>query len=239
MPERAIPRHIGIIMDGNGRWAEARGLQRVEGHKRGVQRVTEIVSACASIGVEVLTLYAFSVENWKRPKTEISVIMDLLDMALKKEFQTFITNNIRFKVIGDISLLSAPIRALIHSLQDATASNTKMLLQVAISYGGRDEILRAVKKAISSDIKAQDINEQTFSALLDTADACDPDLIIRTSGEMRLSNFLIWQSAYSELYFTNTLWPDFSKEELLEAINEYQRRSRRFGKVEQTSMWSL
>lgn len=231
MEKRAIPRHIGIIMDGNGRWAEMRGLPRFEGHKKGVERVREVVEAVKSIGVEFLSLYAFSMENWTRPEDEVSVIMELLELALKGEFLNFMQEGIRFKAIGNREKLSENIRSIMEMVENATENNKELVLQCALSYGGRDEIIRAVRKAVALGIKAEDITEQSINNLLDTAGVPDPDFIIRTSGEQRLSNFLLWQSAYSEFYFTKTLWPDFSKEELLKAINEYQMRDRRFGSI--------
>ena len=222
-------------MDGNGRWAELRGLPRSEGHKRGVERVKEITEAANGIGVEVLSLYAFSIENWMRPENEIEVIMGLLESALKGEFLNFMKEGIRFRVIGNRDRLSENIRSIIEGVEQATEKNRGLVMQCALSYGGRDEIIRAVRKALDSGLKSEDITEERISGFLDTAGTPDPDLIIRTSGEQRLSNFLLWQSAYSEFYFTNTLWPDFTKEELLEAIHEYQMRDRRFGKVSNSS----
>ena len=231
MEKRNIPRHIAIIMDGNGRWAEMRGLQRFEGHKRGVERIREIIEAASRIGVDVMSLYAFSIENWLRPEQEVSIIMGLLETTLSGEFLNFMQEGIRFKAIGNRERLPENVRAVVEHTEKATENNTKLLLQCALSYGGRDEIIRSVKKAVGMGLKPEDITEELISGLLDTAGAHDPDLIIRTSGEQRLSNFLLWQSAYSEFYFTNTLWPDFTKEELLEAVHEYQIRDRRFGKV--------
>lgn len=236
MHKKTFPLHIGIIMDGNGRWAEMRGLPRSEGHKRGVERVREIVKASVGFGINVLSLYAFSLENWLRPDDEVSVIMNLLERTIKGEFLNFIEEGIRFKVIGNREKLSLNILQAIEELERATSNNSKLILQCALSYGGRDEIVRAVKKAISYKMPIENINEQSFSKLLDTSDTIDPDLIIRTSGEMRLSNFLIWQSAYAEFYFTDTLWPDFTKEELLEAIQNYRTRDRRFGRVKRGNL---
>ncbi|HWR89685.1 MAG TPA: isoprenyl transferase [Dissulfurispiraceae bacterium] len=230
MQKRTIPPHIGIIMDGNGRWAEMRGLPRFEGHKRGVERVREIIEAASGIGVRVLSLYAFSIENWMRPEDEVNVIMGLLESTLKGEFLSFMSNGIRFRAIGDRERLPENIRAVIELIEAETRNNDRLILQCALSYGGRDEIIRAVKKSLAA-APGGEITEETVTAHLDTAGTPDPDLIIRTSGEQRLSNFLLWQSAYAEFYFTPTLWPDFTKEELLEAVLEYQMRDRRFGKV--------
>ena len=232
MQEKTIPRHIGIIMDGNGRWAELRGLPRSEGHKRGVERVHEIVEAVREIQIEVVSFYAFSIENWMRPEEEVAVIMELLESTFKKEFDNFIREGVRFRVIGSRDRLPDKVRSVIEVLEEATRNNSNLILQCALSYGGRDEIIRAVKKAIAMGARAGDITEGYIAGLLDTAGVPDPDLIIRTSGEQRLSNFLLWQSAYAEFYFTNTLWPDFTREELLDAIHEYRTRRRRFGKVD-------
>jgi len=230
MQKRTIPPHIGIIMDGNGRGAEMRGLPRFEGHKRGVERVREIIEAASGIGVRVLSLYAFSIENWMRPEDEVTVIMGLLESTLKGEFLNFKSNGIRFRAIGDRDRLPENIRGVIELIEEETRNNDRLILQCALSYGGRDEIIRAVKKALAAS-PGKEITEEIVTMHLDTAGTPDPDLIIRTSGEQRLSNFLLWQSAYAEFYFTSTLWPDFTKEELLEAVLEYQMRDRRFGKV--------
>ncbi|HSW63058.1 MAG TPA: isoprenyl transferase [Dissulfurispiraceae bacterium] len=229
--KRAIPRHIGIIMDGNGRWAEMRGLPRSEGHKRGVERVKEIMEAAGSLGVEVLSLYAFSIENWRRPEDEIGVIMGLLENTLKHQLETFMLEKIRFRVLGDRSRLPEHIRSLIEIAEQATAKNNRLTTQFALSYGGRDEIIRAVQRAIRERIEPNRITEKLFSSMLDTEGQPDPDLIVRTSGELRLSNFLTWQSAYAEFYFTSTLWPDFTRQEFLDAIHDYRMRERRFGTV--------
>ncbi|MCE5312832.1 MAG: isoprenyl transferase [Nitrospiraceae bacterium] len=232
LKEQNMPKHIAVIMDGNGRWAKMRGLPRSEGHKRGVERLREILEAAKEAGVEVLSVYAFSIENWMRPEQEISVIMNLLETALKKDLLTFMKEKVRFKVIGNRQRLSPETRGIIEAVEEQTAGNNGITLQCALSYGGRDEVIRAVKKLMASGADQEAVTEESLSALLDTSDMPDPDLIIRTSGEQRLSNFLLWQSAYSEFYFTSTLWPDFTKEEFLEAIHEYQSRSRRFGAVD-------
>ncbi len=231
MQKRTIPKHIGIIMDGNGRWAEMRGLPRLEGHRRGVVRVKEIIDTAYKMGVEVLTLYAFSLENWMRPKDEVSVIMGLLEDTLKEELDTFIEREIRFRVIGNRDKLTEGLKSSIEFVESMTENCKRFTIQCALSYGGRDELIRAIKKAVFLNIPANEITEDYISNLLDTTGVPDPDLIIRTSGEQRLSNFLLWQSAYSEFYFTPTLWPDFTKEELLESIYEYQMRDRRFGNI--------
>jgi undecaprenyl diphosphate synthase len=230
-PFERMPRHVGVIMDGNGRWAEARGLPRVEGHRRGAERAKETIRAASEMGIEVLTLYTFSLENWQRPRKEISILMKLLEHYLKTEIMELKSMNIIFRAIGDIWKLPENIQALIRKAEEETGEDTGMTLNAALSYGGRDEIVRAVKKAIASGRAPEEITEENFSGLLDTAGLPDADLIIRTSGEMRLSNFLLWQSAYSEFYFTNTHWPDFTREEFQRAINDYMIRERRFGAV--------
>jgi undecaprenyl diphosphate synthase len=220
-------------MDGNGRWAELRGLPRSEGHKRGVERVSEIARSACGVGVKALSLYAFSLENWKRPESEISVLMKLLETFLINDLDNFMKDSIRFRVIGNREKLPEHIKALIENVEKLTENNSRLILQCALSYGGRDEIVRAVKKIVRSGIPAEEITEENLGSLMDTAGMADPDLIIRTSGEQRLSNFLLWQSAYSEFLFTSTLWPDFTKEEFLEALYQYQMRDRRFGKVKE------
>lgn len=229
--EGKIPKHVGIIMDGNGRWAEMRGLPRAEGHRRGAERAKEIIRASSELGVKVLTLYMFSVENWQRPKGEVSTLMKLLEMYLKREAESIVRDGLLFRAIGEIWRLPENIRAIIDDLEGKTSSNEGMTLVAALSYGGRNEIIRAVRKAVSAGMKPEEVTEESFAGLLDTAGIAPPDLIIRTSGEMRLSNFLPWQAAYSELYFTDTLWPDFSREELLDAFYDFRMRERRFGAV--------
>lgn len=226
-----IPKHVGIIMDGNGRWAELRGLPRIEGHRRGVERVEEVIETAREIGIKALTLYAFSLENWKRPMSEVKTLMMILEFYLNRELPEFMAKDVVFKTIGDIQRLPEEIRVLIREVEEKTASNKGLILITALSYSGRDEILRAMKKILSSGIRPEELTEEVFASYLDIADLPAPDLIIRTSGEMRISNFLLWQGAYSELYFTDTLWPDFTKEEFLLAIQAYQQRERRFGTI--------
>jgi undecaprenyl diphosphate synthase len=226
-----IPKHIGIIMDGNGRWAELRGLPRIEGHRRGVERSREIVEISDELGLRALTLYAFSSENWKRPSSEVATLMKLLELYLKNEIKELIKNDIVFKTIGEMGKLPKNIQNIIRETEERTAANKGMILIMALSYSGRNEIVRAVKKILRSGVKPDDLTEESFISYLDTAGYPPPDLIIRTSGEMRISNFLLWQGAYSELYFTDTLWPDFTKDEFLLAIQDYQRRERRFGAI--------
>ena len=226
-----IPKHVGIIMDGNGRWAELRGLPRVEGHRQGAARSKEIIEAASELGIKVLTLYAFSLENWQRPTLEVKTLMRLLEFYLEKELAELMAKGVVFRTIGDIWKLPADIQILIREVMEKSASNKGLNLVLALSYSGRDEILRAVKKVLYSGIKPEELTEETFSSCLDTAGLPSPDLIIRTSGEMRISNFLLWQGAYSELYFTDILWPDFTKEEFFLAIQHYQQRERRFGAI--------
>ncbi len=224
-----LPEHIAIIMDGNGRWAEMRGVSRVEGHRRGAERAREIIEACHEIGIKNLTLYTFSIENWKRPDDEVTTLMNLLRHYLDKETQDMVIKGISFRVIGDIDLLPQDLISQLRETEKKTVNGNRMRLILALSYGGRNEIIRAIKKVIINGLKIDEIDEERFKDYLDTKGIPDPDIIIRTSGEKRLSNFLIYQSAYSELYFTETLWPDFTKEEFFEAIRDYQRRQRRFG----------
>ena len=226
-----LPRHIAVIMDGNGRWAAQRRLPRVEGHRAGIDAVRDTVETSARLGVGVLTLYAFSVENWKRPDTEISALMSLLRHYLRLELKTLLRNNIRFKVIGQPSRLAPEIRDELALAESRTASNDGMLFNIALSYGGRAEIVDAARRAIRERIDPDALDEQLFSSLLYTAGQPDPDLLIRTSGEMRVSNFLLWQIAYAEIWVTDALWPDFRARHLLEAVVEYQKRDRRYGAI--------
>ena len=223
-----MPHHIGIIMDGNGRWAKSRGLPRAEGHRRGVERAKEIIRAARELGIEALTLYVFSSENWQRPPAEVNLLMKLLEFFLRDEMYEFKKLDISFRAIGDFGKLPEIVRRLVAQAEELTAGCKGMVLTTAISYGGKDEILRAVKKAIASGSEPDMINEEAFSGFLDTAGLSEPDLIIRTSGEKRTSNFLVWQSAYSQFYFTDTLWPDFGRRELLQAIENYRARERSF-----------
>ena len=230
-----LPRHIAIIMDGNGRWAKERGMPRVYGHRNGVKAVRETTESAAELGVEYLTLYAFSTENWNRPITEVSALMRLLVDTIKKEVKTLNENSIRLKAIGDLSKLPPRSqKALIQAIED-TATNTRMTLVLALNYSAKWEITEAVRKLASKakqgKLNPEEIDDQTFSDALATKDMPNPELLIRTSGEMRISNFLLWQIAYAELYFTKTLWPDFRKKHLYEAILNFQNRERRFGKT--------
>jgi undecaprenyl diphosphate synthase len=231
-----LPQHVAVIMDGNGRWAAQRHLPRVEGHRAGIESVRDVVESSARIGINVLTLYAFSVENWKRPATEISTLMSLLKRYLRLELNTLLRNNIRFKAIGRVDELARDIRNELKAAEDKTASNTGMQFNIALNYGGRAEIVEAAKRFIASGAPADDLDEQRFAGFLYTAGQPDPDLLIRTSGEMRVSNFLLWQIAYAEIWVTETLWPDFRKRHLLEAILAYQKRDRRYGGITQPAV---
>ena len=226
-----LPSHVAIIMDGNGRWAARRRLPRVEGHRAGIDAVRDVVESSARIGIGVLTLYAFSVENWKRPAGEVSTLMALLKRYLRLELSTLLRNNIRFQVIGRQEDLARDVREELERGMRKTADNTGMLFNIALNYGGRTEIVDAVKRLVQSGVRADDIDEARFSAFLYTAGQPDPDLLIRTSGEMRVSNFLLWQIAYAEIWVTDTLWPDFRRRNLLEGILAYQKRERRYGGI--------
>ncbi len=226
-----LPAHVAIIMDGNGRWAAQRHLPRVEGHRAGISSVRDVVETSARLGIGVLTLYAFSVENWKRPRTEINTLMILLKRYLRLELSSLLRNNIRFQVIGRIEL-SPDVRHELDIGIRQTESNTGMQFNIALNYGGRAEIVDAARRAIAAGIQPADLDEQRFGDFLYTAGQPDPDLLIRTSGEMRVSNFLLWQIAYSEIWVTETLWPDFRRRHLLEAILAYQKRDRRYGGIQ-------
>ncbi len=228
-----IPRHVAIIMDGNGRWAKKHSLKRIIGHRKGSDAVRSVVKASREIGIQYLTLYAFSVENWSRPKSEVEALMDFLENYLRSELSEMMDNDIRLMTIGNIAAMPEKVKKVLHKTIEETAHNSSMVLNLALSYGGRDEILHALKQIIHDSqegkIREADITKETFSRYLYTAEIPDPDLLIRTSGEYRISNFLLWQSAYTELYFTNVLWPDFTRESFIEAIIDYQCRERRFG----------
>ena len=234
MNKKGIPQHIAIIMDGNGRWATERNQPRSYGHQAGVDTVRRITSECTRLGVKYLTLYTFSTENWNRPSDEVAALMGLVLSSLEDEL--FIKNNVRFRVIGDIKRLPENVQQKLQETMDKTAQNEAMTMVVALSYSSRWEITEAVRilaeKAVSGKITPQEINEQTVSNAMTTAFMPDPDLLIRTGGELRISNYLLWQIAYSELYFCDTYWPDFMEEDLHRAIEDYQKRQRRFGKTE-------
>ncbi len=230
-----LPRHIAIIMDGNGRWAQKRGNQRIFGHRNAIAAVRDTVEAAAELGIEYLTLYAFSTENWKRPKIEVDALMALLVSTIHQETKTLQDNNIRLRAIGNIQTLPPGVQDQLQEAIQATASNTGLTLMLALSYGARWEILTAIRR-ISEEVRngrlnPEEVDQICFEKYLDTAGIPDPELLIRTSGEYRISNFLLWQIAYTELYFTPTLWPDFRREHLYEAIESFQCRERRFGKT--------
>jgi len=231
-----LPTHLAVIMDGNGRWAAQRHLPRVEGHRAGIESVRDIVEGSARLGIKVLTLYAFSVENWKRPVSEVSTLMTLLKRYLRLELNTLLRNNIRFQVIGRAGDLAPDVRSELARGEQQTAANTGMLFNIALNYGGRAEIVEAVKRLIEAGVPADELDEQRFAGFLYTAGQPDPDLLIRTSGEMRVSNFLLWQIAYAEIWVTDTLWPDFRKRHLLEAVLAYQKRDRRYGGITQPAV---
>jgi undecaprenyl diphosphate synthase len=229
-----LPEHIAIIMDGNGRWANRRSLPRVAGHKAGISPVRGTVENCARLGIKVLTLYAFSVENWKRPRAEVETLWRLLRFYLRRELPELMKNDIRLEAIGRLEALPAAVRSELEAAVEATSLNRGLLVNLAINYGGRAELADAVNAILdrarrSGNLSELRIDEEMISANLYTSKAPDPDLLIRTSGEMRISNFLLWQIAYSELYITETLWPDFARADLLKAILEFQKRDRRFG----------
>ena len=226
-----LPKHIAIIMDGNGRWAKQKGKLRVFGHQNGIKAVRDTVEAAAEIGIKFLTLYAFSTENWNRPKKEVTALMSLLISAINKETKTLIKNNIKLNTIGDIDSLPPKAKKELKEAINKTKNNTRMTLILALSYSGRWEILNAARNLIHENIDPKKLTEQKFRQYLTTKNVPDPELLIRTSGEFRISNFLLWQIAYSELYFTDTLWPDFSKNNLKDAILDFQNRERRFGKT--------
>ena len=226
-----LPKHIAITMDGNGRWAKSKGKLRIFGHKNGVKAVRDTVEGAAEIGIEYLTLYAFSSENWNRPEREVNALMTLLVSAINKETKTLMDNNIRLSTIGDINKLPSKAQKELQEAILKTKDNTRMTLVLALSYSGRGEIINAVQNIIKDGKKPEEINEDTFQQYLTTKSVPDPELLIRTSGEYRISNFLLWQIAYSDLYFTDTLWPDFRRADLYKAILNYQSRERRFGKT--------
>lgn len=238
----AIPRHIAVIMDGNGRWAKKRHMPRIVGHKAGVKAVRDIVEACAQQKIEVLTLFAFSSENWRRPEQEVSLLMDLFLTSLKGEVKKLHQNNIRLRIIGDTTRISAKLQAQIETAESLTAANQGLQLVIAVNYGGRWDMTQAARKlaaqAVSGDIPLDDINEESLYKCMALSDLPEPDLFIRTGGEQRISNFLLWQLAYTELYFTNTLWPDFDGQAFALALESFAARQRRFGQtgeqVEQT-----
>ncbi|HHR85834.1 MAG TPA: isoprenyl transferase [Candidatus Acetothermia bacterium] len=236
--ERGLPQHVAIIMDGNGRWARQRGLPRTTGHQAGTQAAERLIRfAGRDLRLPYLTLFAFSTENWARPKSEVDFLMDLLDTFITEKLAEFEREGVRVVVSGDLAPLPDKLRQRVEGAIEETAENSRLVLNIALNYGSHEEIVRACRRiaerALSTEIDPAEIDEQMLASSLYTAEIPDPDLIIRTSGEMRLSNFLLWQAAYAELYFTDTLWPDFGPEELVGAITEYQERERRFGAVKE------
>jgi len=231
-----LPAHVAVIMDGNGRWAARRHLPRVEGHRAGINAVRDVVETSARLGIPVLTLYAFSVENWKRPATEVTTLMVLLKRYLRLELDTLLRHRIRFQVIGRRDELARDVRNALASAEERTAANRGMCFNIALNYGGRAEIVDAARRALAMGLEPEDLDERRFSDLLYTAGQPDPDLLIRTSGELRVSNFLLWQIAYAEIWVTDTLWPDFRKRDLIEAVLAYQKRDRRYGGIHQPAV---
>ena len=226
-----LPAHVAVIMDGNGRWAAQRHLPRVEGHRAGIDAVRDTVETAARLGIGVLTLFAFSVENWKRPPSEVSTLMLLLKRYLRSELRTLLANDIRFNVIGRMEDLSPDVQHELRAAIERTASSQGMLFNIALNYGGRAEIVDAARRAIESGIDPAELDEERFASFLYTAHQPDPDLLIRTSGEMRVSNYLLWQIAYAEIYVTETLWPDFRRRHFIDAVLAYQKRERRYGGI--------
>lgn len=232
-----LPKHIGIIMDGNGRWAKKRGLPRTFGHREGTKRVIEIVEACYKLGIKSLSLYAFSTENWKRPESEISKLMDLLIYYIENQLEKIKKNNIKINLLGDISQLPTKVKLSVGRALNETKHNDKMILNIGLNYGGRDEIVRATKlvveEVLNGNIKLEDITSKVFENHLYTSNQDELDLLIRPSGELRVSNFMLYQLAYSEFWFSDVLWPDFTEEVLLNAISDFQKRSRRYGGIDE------
>ena len=231
-----LPAHVAVIMDGNGRWAAQRHLPRVEGHRAGIDAVRDVVEGSARLGIRVLTLYAFSVENWKRPPAEVSTLMMLLKRYLRSELNTLLGNNIKFRVVGRMEELAPDVQGELRDAETRTAANTGMQFNIALNYGGRAEIVEAARRMLIEGVPPDQIDETRFASYLYTAGQPDPDLLIRTSGEMRVSNFLLWQIAYAEIWVTDTLWPDFRQKHLLEAVVAYQKRDRRYGGINQPAV---
>jgi undecaprenyl diphosphate synthase len=235
--EQSVPRHVAIVMDGNGRWAKRRGMPRVAGHRKGQERVREVVSMCGDLDVEHLTLFAFSSENWGRPAEEVQTLMELFARALERDIGELHENGVRFRVIGDTTRLGSTLEQAIRSAESLTRDNAALTLNVAVNYGGRWDIAQAsaelARRVAAGELRAQDITADTLAPFICLADAPELDLLIRTGGEQRISNFLLWQSAYAELYFTPTLWPDFDREQLTQALAWYAGRERRFGRTDE------
>ena len=234
----SLPKHVAIIMDGNGRWATERGRSRLAGHREGVESARDVVTLCRELGISALTLYAFSLENWKRPKEEVDLLMGLFSEFFQHHFRQFLQEGVRFRAIGRLELLPGPIQIMIQELEEGTQAAHSLTVTLALSYSGRDEVVSAVNKIVRDAAQGLvgegPLNEARFAQYLSTSDLPDPDLVIRTSGELRVSNFLLWQIAYSELYFTKTLWPDFRRRDMLLALLDYQARERRLGGLKQS-----
>ncbi|MFN8374781.1 MAG: isoprenyl transferase [Anaerolineae bacterium] len=228
-----LPKHIAIIMDGNGRWAKSRGMPRNEGHRQGKENLRRIVEACVEFGVPILTIYAFSTENWSRPPAEVGALMSILELVLDQEVEKLHKNGVQVRHIGTLEGVNPRLQEKIRRACEYTKNNNRLILNVAFNYGGRDEIVRAVQQIVKDGVPTEKISESLISSYMFTSDLPDPDLIIRTSGELRISNFLIWQAAYSEYYVTPTYWPDFDKDELRKALMEYSMRKRRFGRTDE------
>lgn len=229
--QNRIPRHIAIIMDGNGRWAAKRGQPRLAGHRAGTENIRRIIRGAVEQGIEYLTLYAFSTENWSRPKDEVEGLMNIIGDVIERELDELHAEGVQLRHIGHLEGLHPELRQKVEHAMEITRNNDRLILTLAFNYGGRDELICAVKRMIQDQVKPEDVNEELIGSYLFTASIPDPDLVIRTSGEMRTSNFLIWQATYAEWYFTPTLWPDFDQKELIEAIQAYSHRERRFGRV--------
>ena len=230
-PLASVPQHVAVIMDGNGRWAQARGLPRLAGHRAGTENTRRIIEACVEFGVPMLTLYAFSTENWYRPADEVNGLLDILAEVIDRELMELHENGVQLHHIGDPAGLPAVLRAKVERAVELTQQNSRLTVNVAFNYGGRAEILQAVRRMLADGIAPEAVTEDLFASYLNTAGMPDPDLIIRTAGEMRLSNFLLWQIAYAEIWVTDTLWPDFRRRDLLEAVLAYQKRDRRYGGI--------
>ncbi len=226
-----IPTHIAIIMDGNGRWAAARGLPRLAGHRAGTENLRRVIRACVEFGIQYLTIYAFSTENWGRPKEEVDGLMQIVEDVIDRELGELNKEGVQLRHVGRLEHVNPSLRDKVLSAVELTKNNTRLKLNIAFNYGGRDEIVCAIRAMLNDGVKPEDVNESLISQYMFTAGIPDPDLIVRTSGEMRISNFLIWQSAYSEWYVTNSYWPDFDKEELRKALIDYNQRERRFGRL--------
>jgi undecaprenyl diphosphate synthase len=230
LPEK-VPTHVAIIMDGNGRWASARGLPRMAGHRAGVDNLRRVIEAATEFGIRYMTIYAFSTENWRRPPDEVRGLLNILEDVIDRELDELHSNGVQLRHLGRLERLDPALQAKVLHAVRLTRDNQRLILNIAWNYGGRDEIVRAIQQIAAEDLQPEEIDEAVVSRHLFTADSPDPDLIIRTSGEMRVSNFLIWQGAYAELYVTPVFWPDFGREDLLEALQEFARRERRFGRV--------